>query len=100
MSLTVWLDCENTTFFYCPLTLKGSMLGAAGGNEVERYMGRTADVFMRKSPSGAFVTSTDYTLADKVSASNHEDEQDDGNHWANGVGPSIGDATGGGRYEL
>lgn len=74
------------------------MLGAAGGNEVEGHMGRTADVLVRKSATGALVASTHHTLTDKVSSPDHKDKQDDGNDWTNGVRPSIGDATGGRRH--
>lgn len=77
------------------LTLIGTMLRTAGGDEVERYMGCPADVLMRKSPTGAFVSSTHHTLADKISSPDDEDEQDDGNNWADSVGPSARDATGG-----
>ena len=63
-------------------------------------MGRTADVLMRKSATGALVASTDYTLADEVSSPDDEDQQDDGDDRADGVGPSVGDATGGRRHVL
>lgn len=82
------------------LTLEGAMLGAAGGNEVKGHMGRTTDVFMRKSPTGALVASTHHALADKISSSDHEDKQDDGYDWTNGVRPSVRDATGRRRHKL
>lgn len=80
--------------------MKGAMLRAAGGDEVERHMGCPTDVLMRKSATGTFVTSTHYTLADKICSPDHEDEQDDSNDWANGVGPSVRDATRGRRHIL
>lgn len=82
------------------LTLEGAVLRAAGGDEVERHVGCPTDVLMRKSPTGTFVASTHNTLADKVSPPDHEDEQDDSDDWADGVGPSVRDATGGRRHEL
>lgn len=81
-------------------TLEGAMLRAAGGDEIEGHMWRTTDVLMRKSPTGALVPSTHHTLADKISSPDHEDEQDDGNDWADGVRPSIRDSTGGRRHIL
>lgn len=81
-------------------TLEGAMLGATWGNKVERHMGRTTDVLVRESPAGAFVASTHHTLADKVSSSDHKDEQDDGNDGADSVGSCVWDATGGRRHVL
>lgn len=82
------------------LALKSAVLGAAGCDEVEGHVGRAAYVFVRKRPGGAFVASTHHTLADKVRPPDHKDEQDDGNDRPDGVGPGVGDATGGGRHIL
>lgn len=82
------------------LTLEGTMLRAAWGYKIEGHMGCTTDILMRKSPTWALVASTHHTLADKISSPNHKDKQDDGNDWANGVRPSIRDATGGRRHIL
>lgn len=76
------------------------MLRAAGGDEIEGHMGRTTDVLMRKSPTGALVASTHHTLADKISSPDHKDKQDDGNDWTDGVRPSVRDTTGGRRHIL
>lgn len=76
------------------------MLGAVGGDEIEGHMGRTTDVFIRKSPTGALVASTHHTLADKISSPDDEDEQDDSNDWTDGVRPSVRNATRGRRHIL
>ncbi len=77
------------------LTLESAMLRAAGGDEIEGHVGSTANVLMRKSPTGALVAPTHDTLADEISSTDHEDKQDNGNDWTNGVRPCIRDATGG-----
>lgn len=81
-------------------TLKSAMLGAAGGNEVERHMGSPTDVLVRKRPGGALVASTHHSLAKEIRSPNHKDKQNDGNDWADSVGPSVRDATGGGGHIL
>lgn len=53
------------------------------------------DILMRESPIRPFVTSTHYTLADKISSSYYEDKQDDSNDWTDGAGPSIRNTNGG-----
>lgn len=79
-------------------TLEGAMLRAVGGDEVQRYVGCTTNVLVRKTTSGALVASTHHTLAEKISSSNHKHQQDDGNDWADGVGAGVGNATGGRRH--
>lgn len=75
------------------LTLEGPTLGAAGRDEIERDMGRTADVLMREATALAFVAST-HPLAEEIRSPDDQDEQDDGNHGNNGVGAAAG-AVGG-----
>lgn len=70
------------------------MLRAGGGHVVEGHMGCTADVLVRKSPTGALVASTHHALADEISSSDHKDQQNDGDDRADGVGPGVGNPTG------
>lgn len=53
-------------------TLVGTVLRAAGGDEVQGHMGRSTDVFVRKRPIGALITPTHNTLADKASSAHHK----------------------------
>lgn len=79
--------------------LKGTALGAAGRDEIERDVGRPADVLVREAPALAFVAPT-HALAEKIGPHHHQDEQDDGNDGDDGVGAAAG-AVGGrdGVYE-
>lgn len=75
--------------------MKGTTLGAAGRDEVERDMGRAADVLVREASALAFVAST-HPLAEKIRSPNDQDEQYDGNDGNNRVGAAAGPV--GGRH--
>lgn len=70
-------------------TLVGTMLRAARGDKVQGHMRRSTNVFVRKGPIGALITSTHHTLADKASSAHHKHQEDDGNDWTDGVGGFI-----------
>lgn len=76
------------------LTLKGSALGAAGGDEIERDVWRPADVLVREASTLAFAAATHHPLAEEVRPPDHEDQQDDGDDGHDGVGAAVG-AVGG-----
>lgn len=71
------------------LTLKGSALGAAGGDEIEGDVRRPADVLMGEAPALAFVAAT-HPLAEEVRPPDDQDQQDDGDDGDDGVGPAAG----------
>lgn len=72
------------------LTLEGTALGAAGGDEVERNVGRTTDVLVGEAPALAFVASTHHPLAEEVGPPDDKDQQDDGDDRHDGVGAAVG----------
>lgn len=72
------------------LTLKGSSLGAAGGDEIERHVRRPADVLVGEAPTLAFVAATHHPLAEEVRPPDDEDQQDDGDDGDDGVGAAAG----------
>ena len=59
------------------LTCEGTVLGAAGGDEVEGHVGGPADVLVREGPVGARVALAHHALAHEVDPAHDEEGQDD-----------------------
>lgn len=53
------------------------MLGVAGSDEVERHVGRPADVLVREGSVGPLVAAAHHALADEIHAAQHKHGQDD-----------------------
>lgn len=70
--------------------MKGSTLGAAGGDKIERDVWRPADVLVREASTLAFVAATHHPLAEEIRPPDDEDQQDDGNDGNDGVGAAVG----------
>lgn len=61
------------------------MLGAAWGYEIERQVGRPADILVREGPPGRRVALSHYTLAHEVDPAHDKEREDDADDGPDGA---------------